>query len=79
MHEESFFAEPRNWVALAFIVFFVLFGRKLWGALAAMLDDRAAKVRAELDEAARLRSEAEAMLRDAETAPRRRPWPRRRR
>ena len=32
-----------------------------------MLDDRAAKVRSELDEAARLRQEAEAMLRDAET------------
>src|ERR1700739_1623545 len=67
MHEEpSFFAEPRNWVLIAFILFFVLFGKKLWGALAGMLDDRAAKVRAELDEAARLRQEAEAMLRDAE-------------
>ena len=41
--------------------------RKLWSALAQMLDDRAAKVRAELEEAARLRREAEAMLRDAET------------
>jgi F-type H+-transporting ATPase subunit b len=66
MHEASFFAEPRNWVAAAFIVFFLLFGRKLWGAIAAMLDDRAAKIRAELDEAARLRSEAEAMLKDAQ-------------
>jgi len=66
MHEESFWAEPRNWVALAFVIFFVLFGKKLWSALAAMLDDRAAKVRTELDEAARLRREAEAMLRDAE-------------
>jgi F-type H+-transporting ATPase subunit b len=66
MHEESFFAEPRNWVAAAFIVFFLLFGRKLWGAIAAMLDERAAKIRAELDEAARLRSEAEAMLKDAQ-------------
>jgi F-type H+-transporting ATPase subunit b len=66
MHEESFFAEPRVWVALAFIVFFVLFGRKLWGTIAAMLDDRATKIRAELDEAARLRREAEAMLKDAQ-------------
>jgi F-type H+-transporting ATPase subunit b len=45
----------------------VLFGRRLWSVLAQMLDDRAAKVRTELDEAARLRQEAEAMLRDAET------------
>jgi F-type H+-transporting ATPase subunit b len=66
MHEESFITEPRTWVALAFIIFFVLFGRKLWSALVSMLDDRAAKVRAELEEAARLRREAEAMLRDAE-------------
>src|SRR6476620_4734289 len=67
MHEESFFAEPRNWVIIAFFLFFILFGRKLWSALTAMLDDRGAKVRAELEEAARLRQEAEAMLRDAET------------
>jgi F-type H+-transporting ATPase subunit b len=67
MHEESFFADPRNWVLIAFFLFFIIFGRKLWSALAQMLDDRAAKVRAELEEAARLRREAEAMLRDAET------------
>ena len=66
MHEESFFANPRNWVLIAFVLFFLAFGRKLWAALAQMLDDRAAKVRTELEEAARLRQEAEAMLRDAE-------------
>ena len=66
MQETSLFAEPRNWVALAFIVFFLLFGRKLWGAITALLDDRAAKIRAELDEAARLRTDAEAMLKDAQ-------------
>ena len=58
--------EGSTWVAAAFILFFVLFGRKLWSALAGILDDRAAKVRAELDEAARLRREAEAMLKEAE-------------
>jgi len=66
MHEESFFADPRNWVIIAFFLFFIIFGRKLWSALTAMLDDRGAKVRVELEEAARLRQEAEAMLRDAE-------------
>ena len=65
MHEESFFASPRNWVALAFIVFFVVFGRKLWAPLAKMLDGRGAVIQAELDEARRLRAEAEAMLADA--------------
>ncbi len=68
MHEEpSFFAEPRNWVGIAFVLFFLLFGRKIWSALAQMLDDRGVKIRAELEEASRLRQEAEAMLRDAET------------
>jgi F-type H+-transporting ATPase subunit b len=66
MHHESFFGEPRNWVVLAFILFFVLFGKKIWGALAGMLDARATAVKAELDEASRLRREAESMLRDAE-------------
>ena len=69
MHEEpGFFAEPVHWVVLAFFLFFIIFGKKLWGALAGMLDARAASVRAEMDEAARLKSEAMAMLRDAEAA-----------
>jgi F-type H+-transporting ATPase subunit b len=67
MHAEpSFFAEPRNWVVLAFILFFVIFGKKLWGALAGILDARADKVKAELEEAQTLRREADAMLKDAE-------------
>jgi F-type H+-transporting ATPase subunit b len=65
-HDESFFAEPRNWVVLAFLLFFILFGKKLWGALAGILDARAVAVKAEIEEAARLRREAESMLRDAE-------------
>lgn len=66
MHEESFFANPRTWVSIAFVLFVVIFGRKIWAALAKLLDDRAASVRAELEEAARLRTEAEALLRDAQ-------------
>jgi F-type H+-transporting ATPase subunit b len=66
MHEESFFGNPKNWVVLAFILFFVLFGKTLWRTLAGLLDARAVSVRAELEEASRLRREAESMLRDAE-------------
>lgn len=65
-HEASFFAEPQNWVVVAFFLFFILFGKKLWGAIAGMLDARAVTVKAELEEASRLRREAESMLRDAE-------------
>jgi F-type H+-transporting ATPase subunit b len=67
MHEEpGFFAEPVHWVVLSFFLFFIIFGKTLWGALAGMLDARAASVRAEMDDAARLKSEAEAMLKNAE-------------
>lgn len=65
-HEASFFAEPRNWVVVAFVLFFVLFGKKIWGPLSGMLDARGVAVKAELEEASRLRREAESMLRDAE-------------
>lgn len=65
MNEVGFFGESRNWVGIAFVLFFLLFGRKLWGALAGLLDARASAVRKELDEAAALRREAEAMLTDA--------------
>ncbi len=65
MSEPGFFSESRNWVGIAFFLFFIIFGRKLWGALAALLDGRAAAVRKELDEAAALRREAETMLAEA--------------
>ena len=69
MHEHAgFFADPQSWVFIAFVIFFVLFGKKIWGALADMLDARATKVRSELEEASRLRKEAEAMLKSAQTS-----------
>lgn len=64
-HHDSLFADPRFWVGVAFVVFFVIFGRKAWGILTAILDKRGLQIRAELDEAARLRREAEALLVDA--------------
>ena len=66
-HEESFFADPRAWVAVAFVLFFLLFGKKAWAIATAMLDKRAETIRHELAEAERLRGEAEAMLKDAKT------------
>ena len=66
MHEHGgFFQDPQVWVAIAFVVFFILFGKKIWNALTAMMDQHAATVRGELAEAQRLRQEAEAMLKDA--------------
>ena len=65
MHEASFFADPRSWVAVAFVIFFGLFGKRLWVAFASMLDKRADAIRGELAEAHRLREEAEELLADA--------------
>ena len=62
-----FFAEPRSWVAIAFVIFFVIFGGKLWKAIAGMLDRHAAVIRRDLDEASHLRADAERMLADATT------------
>ena len=53
------------WVTVAVVIFALAFGKKVWGALAGMLDGRAAAVRAELGEARRLKDEAMAMLADA--------------
>jgi F-type H+-transporting ATPase subunit b len=64
----SLFHNPEFWVLVSFLIFFVLFGRRLWGTIAGLLDARAATVRAELDEAAKLRAEAERMLREAQAA-----------
>jgi len=54
------------WVTIAVLIFLFFFGRKIIGAINAMLDQRSAAIQRELDEAARLRAEAESMLKDAE-------------
>lgn len=53
--------EPLLWVTMAFVTFFVLFGGKLKAVASKALDTRAAKIASELDQAASLRLEAEAI------------------
>ena len=65
-HHKAFFADPRSWVAVAFVLFFVIFGRRLWRAMTQLLDAKTAAIKSELEQASRLRTEAEAMLRQAE-------------
>ena len=64
-HQYGFWENPKTWVGVAFVIFFVLFGSKIWASITAILDKRAERVREELAEAQRLRSEAEALLKDA--------------
>jgi F-type H+-transporting ATPase subunit b len=63
--ETSFWTDSKTWVAIAFFLFFILFGKRLWKALADLLDSRAEQIRREMNEAARLRQEAEQMLQEA--------------
>src|SRR4051794_22104295 len=65
-HEETFWGNPRTWVGVAFVLFIVIFGRRLWQVIAKGLDAHADKVRQELEEASRLRQEAEQVLQDAQ-------------
>jgi F-type H+-transporting ATPase subunit b len=53
---------PEFWVAVAFVIFVALVWKKASAAITGMLDARAEKIRAELDEAQRLREDAQALL-----------------
>jgi len=54
--------DPEFWVAVAFVIVVVGGGYKLAPAIAKALDDRAARIKAELDEAQRLREDAQKTL-----------------
>ncbi len=54
------------WILIAFVTFFGVFGRKAWAAIKTTLDGRRDKIQAELDEAQRLREEAQSVLADYE-------------
>ena len=56
------FRDPETWIAVAFVIFIVLVSRPIARAIVKGLDERAAKIRSDLDEARRLRQEAEALL-----------------
>ena len=58
-------AEPETWVAVAFVIFVgILIKLGVPNLLFKVLDDRSARIKAELDEALKLRKEAEAVLAD---------------
>tara|TARA_B100000575_G_scaffold288645_1_gene289042 strand:- start:1140 stop:1619 length:480 start_codon:yes stop_codon:yes gene_type:complete len=50
------------WVLIAFILFFILVGKKLWSTLTNSLDERKKMIESELNEAKKLREEAQAEL-----------------
>jgi F-type H+-transporting ATPase subunit b len=59
----GFFGNPESWVLVSFILFIALLVYlKVPGMLAKVLDERAAKIAKELEEARKLREEAQALL-----------------
>jgi len=56
------FRDAEFWVLVAFIIFIGVVVWKARGAILGALDGRAARIRAEIDEAQRLREEAQALL-----------------
>jgi F-type H+-transporting ATPase subunit b len=53
---------PHTWVYVGLAIFVVLVGPKIWKALSTMLDQRSLKIKADLDEAQKLKDEAQALL-----------------
>ena len=63
----AFYADPTFWATVAVLIFLgILVWKKIPAAIAKSLDDRAAKIRDELDEARKLREQAQEMLAEAE-------------
>jgi F-type H+-transporting ATPase subunit b len=63
-HTESLFADPHIWVVFSTLTFLVIAWVKGKKPLLNLLDTRTARIKHDLDEAARLKSEAEALLAD---------------
>jgi F-type H+-transporting ATPase subunit b len=64
MLEHFSLSNPETWVAIAFIIFVALSGKPLVRMIGKTLDARAARIKAELDEARALRDEAQKLLAD---------------
>lgn len=56
------FSDPEFWTSVAFVLLIALIGKKIWAATTTGLDARSAHIGGELDEAQRLREEAQHLL-----------------
>ena len=62
MEQESILADPELWVVVGFLIFLVVAGPKVWKMCTTGLDQRAMRIKGQLDEAQKLRDEAQALL-----------------
>ena len=61
-HSGSLFSEPEFWLAIAFAAFIILLAKPLGSKIGAALDNRSKLIEREIEEAAKLRDEAQALL-----------------
>lgn len=61
-HSEPLLSQPEFWLAVSFALFVGLLARPVAKKITAALDDRSSKIERELEEAAKLRDEAQALL-----------------
>ncbi len=54
--------DPHFWVNIGLLIFLGFAGPKIWRGLAGFLDQRSMKIKADLDEAQKLKDEAQALL-----------------
>lgn len=58
------FTNPTFWFLVSFVLFFVFFGRAIWGAISSGLDTRSKRIEADIQEAMEMREQAQSMLND---------------
>ncbi len=61
-HDLPFYADPTFWVAIALLMVVLAFGKPVLRAITAALDTRADQIRTKLEEARKLREDAQALL-----------------
>ena len=59
---EEMLQEPHFWVEIGLAIFVIFADPKIWRALTSFLDQRSMKIKADLDEAQKLKDEAQALL-----------------
>lgn len=58
------FTSPTFWFLVAFVLFFIFFGKSIWAAIRGGLDDRSRRIESDIQDAMRMREEAQEMLND---------------
>ena len=66
IHHEAPLLDESAWVAIAFLIFVILFARYVWPKIGAALDTRSANIAKEIEEAHNLKEEAQVIYAEAQ-------------